>query len=310
MKQTNKRLAFKKWVKYNLSFSIYEIAFSGLFVAMWVVSALPIFSINFGFMKMGITYVWPILLGLSTKPLIAFVCSIIGDNLALLSSGTGFAQWMIEYAIISPFIVLICLLFKKLIKSNKQRDWLIVVVVANVVVLIGTLCTMIIENSFTKVSRNPESAFDFKSGVAKILVWSVYSFMLITSITLMFLYLLACKNKPLRVNYISFVNKKISIRHKLITLDAKKIKEIISFYSLSMIVIVVTIWIWGPFAQIRYLNVYGKIPNQHSYKEYDLFLIPRILKTPISLLLYTVIIIPIYKVSEICIKRFAPENRW
>lgn len=306
MKETSKIL-FKKWIKNNTSFSIYEIAFGGLFVAMWAVSALPIFSINFGFMKMGITYVWPILLGLTTKPLLAFLCSIIGDNLALLSSGTGFSQWMIEYAIISPAIVFISILFKKLIKSDKQRNWLIVVAIANITILIGVLCTMVVENSFVKLSKNPESAFDFKSNTAKVVVWSVYSLMLASSLVLISLYWLAWKNKSLRINLLVIKNKKIMIKQKYVHLNAKKIKEIISFYSLSMIIIVVTIWLWGPFAQLRYLNAYVKVS---AYSNYDLFLIPRILKTPISLLLYTAIIIPIHKVWEICIKRFSPENKW
>lgn len=287
----------KEFLVKNFKFSIYEIAWAGIFVALWAVSALPVFSINFGFMRMGITYVWPILLGLTSKPAMAILCAIIGDNMALLSSGTGFGQWMPEYAVIPIMIVTIVLLFKKLIWHKSEMGWWIMIAFANIIFLLGTLITMIVQSDFQYSSKfNSDRVFDFRTDTAKAVVWVMYALVTLVQLVLLILYVFI-KYEKVRVKRLQFVN-------------AKNIKDFISFYALSMIVIVITIWLWGPFAQIRYLNVYGKVPNSHSYKEYDLFLIPRILKTPISLTLYTIFIIPIYKTNEIVAKSVGVENKW
>lgn len=299
--------ALKECLKRNFKFSIYEIALAGIFVALWAISALPVFSINFGFMRMGITYVWPILLGLTAKPVMAVLCAVLGDSLALLSSGTGFAQWMPEYAIIPIMIVAISWAFRKVIYAKSEITWLSVVMFANATVLLGTLITMIVENDFVKVSKNPESAFQFTGDIAKIIVWTMYGIMMVTTATLLALYFLIKKGKAIKLPVIRKINGSIKVVLKEFQLDSRILRQVISFYSLSMIIIVVTIWIWGPFAQIRYLEVYMKTD---AYKKYDLFLIPRILKTPISLVLYTVIIVPIYKTHEIASKRIGAENRW
>lgn len=299
--------ALKECLRRNLKFSIYEIAWAGIFVAMWAVSALPVFSINFGFMRMGITYVWPILLGLTAKPVMAILCSILGDSLALLSSGSGFAQWMPEYAIIPIMIVVIAWSFKKVIITKNEMTWLSVVLFANITVLLGTLVTMIVENDFVKVSKNPESAFQFTGDTAKIIVWTMYGIMMLATSILLTLYFLAKHDRVIKIPVIRKINGSIRMILREFKLDEITLRQVISFYSLSMIIIVITIWIWGPFAQIRYLEVYA---NTNTYKKYDLFLIPRILKTPVSLVLYTIIIIPIYKTHELVAKRIGAENRW
>lgn len=297
MKKINiSKTAAKDFLTENFRFSIYEIALSGMLVALWVVSALPIFNFNLGFMHIGITYVWPILLGLTAKPAMAILCAVLGDNLALLSSGTGFSQWMPEYAVIPIMIVVITFFFKKIITSNNEKAWFSIIFIANIATLVGTLVTMIVENNFKYQSKNvSDRVFDFTGSVAQIIVWTMYGIVTIVSITLISLHIIARQNKVIKIG------------SKEIRLNEKTIKQIVSFYSLSMIIIVITIWIWGPFAQLRYLNVYV---NVHAYSEYDLFLIPRILKTPVSLLLYTAIVLPIYKTHEMASKRIGQENKW
>ncbi len=298
MKKIN-ALKLKAFLRYHVKFSIYEIALAGIFVALWTVSALPIFNFNLGFMHIGITYVWPILLGLTAKPVMAIMCAIIGDNIALLSSGTGFGQWMIEYAVIAPAIAIISLLFKKLIVSQKELTWWIMVVLLNVTVLVGTLVTMIVEDNFKYASKNvSDRVFDFTDQTAKIVVWTMYAVITLFFALLIVIYLISNKKQEIKIG------------SRIMKLNKNSIRQLISFYSLSMVIIVITIWLWGPFAQIRYLNLYGSVSKPHAYSEYDLFLIPRILKTPISLALYTAIVLPIYKTHEHVAKRIGQENKW
>lgn len=281
---------FTKYLKLQLHWTIYDLALAGLFVALWVVSALPIFNINFGFMRVGFTYVWPILLGLTIKWPLAFITAIIGDNLALLASGTGFSQWMIEYAIIYPLIVLLTAATKLVIKVRSERIWMMLIFIVNFSGFAVMIAILAIYRNFARITSSADSSFDITTQTAQIVIYTTLALMVAILVIFTALYLVS--RAGIKTN-----------------LNALVVRKYLSFYTIILFIIIIFIWLWGPIAQIRYLNAWVSSATDY-YARYELYLIPRILKTPFSLTLYSVIIMPLYVAHEAIESRLSARYRW
>ncbi len=258
--------------------SILDIALCGIFISLWIVSS-KFISINFIFMRLGITYVWVIIIGLFFKPVIAFLIAIIGDNLTLLVNGFGF--WMWEYAIICPLMALFVSLLKNIFKTKNDFWWAFFVSSIITFVCLFTLFISIIYRNFSNHSKNEDSNFVFNSWFIYILVWFLIGLML-TSFLIMIIKYFKNKNQRLKTN--------------------------ISIFVIISLMIVIFIWIWGPIAQIRFLALhYGK-DYKELFNNYDLYFFPRILKTPVILPIYFILISTVYQAYNHL--NFKDKNQW
>ena len=263
----------KKWIKSNLRLKVSEIALSGIFIALWLVSR-RFLSINLGIMTIGITYVWMILISLTTRPILGIFTLLIGDTLSLLITGS-IARWMLIYAVIPLIIYLITYCFKKFIFNSKEKTWWITILLSTAIIFLTTFFVSLLNQDFVKRPKfNPDIDIDFSSFVSEITIWTVFAVMAFSQIVLLIIYYLK-RNK--------------------------KIKLFLSVYSLVSLTIVITIWLIGPIANILYLNRFSD-KNTNYWNSYNIFLIARILKTIVILPFYTIVIFPIYQVSKIIFK--------
>lgn len=251
-------MKIKSLIKNQFTFSIQEIALAGIFTALWIISA-KFLNINFGFMQAGITYVWAILIGLTTKPLLGFVVAVIADTISLAIGPYGITFWMWEYAIIYPAIVLFASGFKHVLKLKNKYVWWTMMIVVNLTAITVAIIYAINNGNFVyKAKSTNEAEFDFTKLAAKITIWVCVSIMIA-----MFALLV------------------------LLAIWKRKYATYLGIYTLVSIVIMVSIWIWGPIAQIRFNEKFYHSTTARD--KYDLFLIGRIFKTPIILPLYTTI---------------------
>lgn len=268
--------SIKQFIK-SQSFTTFDIAIAAIIVAVWIISA-RFLTLNFGFMKIGVTYSIAILVGLVFKPLQGILISVISDFLSLIVTA-GIAFWTVEYAIICPGIVLLTVLLKRALFTTKEKTFIISSLIIQSVTLTVSIAFSIVYNSFMRASSSSDNFLDFTSLSAKIMIWIVLSLQLIYISVLYYLYF---------------------------TKRSKEVRNKIALVSIVSMIIILFIWIWGPIANIRYLIFHlGK--NKSLWKTYDLYLIPRILKTPISLMLYVSIITPMWKAINIVKKS---QNKW
>ncbi|WP_127942599.1 hypothetical protein [Mycoplasma sp. ATU-Cv-703] len=255
------------WLKQNLRTSTYELALAAVFVALWVFSY-KFISVNLRFMRFGIVYAWVITIGLIFRPLLAVKIALIADHLCLLVGG-GLGRWMLEYALIYPTMVLLVGFLKRCLNTQHQRWWLAGVVFSVMSTLISVLITMALYRGFVSQSKNGDQAFLFNSLGVYVLMWSVCAF-LAFAFGLMLL-------------------KYLKSRHQ-------RLQEAISVVVVVTLVVVIYVWLWGPIAQIRYLvQRVGYSPHE-LFAKYDFYLVPRILKTPIIVPLYSLIVYALQRV--------------
>lgn len=270
------------FLKKQFTISISEITLLSIFIALWIVSS-RFLTIDLGFMRVGIVYVWPITIGLLFKPFVGVLGAIIADTISTLISNGGIGMWMWQYAIIYPLTVLIVWGLKTLLKKENKWWWLISLI-STLLVVIGSAVVIALNQTFVKGGSNSDSFIDMTKGIALPLIWSSLGIFVLYQIVIWVLYYFK---------------------------RSEKIKNIIIISSIIIVIIILTIWIWGPIAQIEYVARF--VSNDHDrskyYSMYDVYLIPRIIKTPFIAPLYTALIIPINRVSEYLITHTS-KNKW
>ncbi len=269
-----------KFFNNQFSLSIFEIALAGLFVALFVISS-KVIRINFGFMQMGIVYAWVITIGLIFKPFLAFIIAIIADTLVQMLN--GFGSWMIEYAIIYPAMALLVSFFKKMTRCKKDFWWAIFSFLTMFLAIGVSLAISIIYRNFASNSQNEDSFFLFNSTFVKIILW-IFIFLIMSCFLGMILLYFKTKNA--------------------------RLKLYVSILVITTLVIIIFVWLWGPIAQIRYLQRHNGKNIAELYQKYRVFLVPRILKTAITLPLYVVIASNIYWVYESLNFHLQKQNQW
>lgn len=271
MKQSIKRFL------QNNAFTTFDIAIAGMIIAIWVISSRFI-TINLGFMRFGITYAFAILVGLIFKPLQGILISIISDTISLFFTA-GIAFWVFEYAIIYPGIVIITTILKKFMFSSNKKIFLLSTISIQMITLLISITFSIIYSTFIRKSSSSDNFFDYTTITSKVLMWIVISVQVIFIFIMSYLYFYKNNNN---------------------------LKNTIALTNITFVIIVIFIWIWGPIANIRFLIMHmGK--NNDLWNSFDLYLIPRILKTPISASVYVMIVAPLWKSIEIVKKG---QNKW
>lgn len=269
-------MKIKNWLSNQFTFSIQEISFAGIFTALWIISS-KFIVIDFGIMKAGIIYVWAILLGLTTKPVLGVVTAIIADTIST-AIGIGLGGWMWEYAIIYPLIVVFTSLFKHAFKIKNKYVWWLLVAIINTIAIIGALVIAIYKNDFVSSSRNADTALDFTKTTTKVAIWVCMGIMFIFFTVLV-----------------------------VMVIKDNKYKNYLTIYSLVAATIVLFIWVWGPISQIRYLQRLNA--TKDYWAAYDTYLFGRVLKTPVILPLYTIIITSVY-IAYNQIQTHTKHSKW
>ena len=230
---------------------------------------------NIGPMHVSLDWVFFMLFGLFFGMLYGSMFSIIYDFFKMIFI-TGMGNWMWQYAIIPPCIVIFSSLFKEFV-WNKKNNWVAIISIIFIMINIISLTTIIINNA--------TSTYEFKND-HKILMNITYilsPILMLMQMSLLFLYIRSVERKK------------------------DNIRRFINSIALTMIIIVIMSWIWGPFAFIGYLNRIGnpaKIENN-----YLLFLIPRIIKTIPEGLIWSICIYSLYEMMDITTKKML-GNRW
>ena len=247
--------------------SIKEITLASFFMVLIIISKLDIFTINLGIMRIGLSYIFLISVGIISRFAIGIITVILGDTFGILING-NIGLWHYSYFLIPIAIFLICYFLKFIFKIKNPK----IIVLANLIIFtimfVVLFVVMVLENDFIKKSNNPETNIDFTNKILKILVWVMFCLILIGSFVVSFLYL----------------------KYK-----SNKLKDYLVINIIVSIIIIVMIWFYGPLAQILWLSdQYGK----NYWNSYAIFQIPRIIKTPVILPIYNFIIVSIYKIYK------------
>lgn len=266
-------------LKNQFHFSIFDIALSGMIMALWIVTS-KFLTIDFGVMKAGLSFVWAMTLGLTLKLFPGIIVAIICDTVSLVI-GVGIGAWMIEYAIEAPGIVFLTWAFKYVLKSKNDKLWWATMIAIVVIAAITCFLIAILKDDFKYNSQgNTENNIDFTKKTTKIVIFVFLGLFIITSISL---------------GALAFIKPQFKIYF--------------GFFALSCLIIIIFSWIWGTIGQIRYLiRLNGK--SKHYWSLFDIYLIARLFKTPITAPLYTLMITGIYKANEQINSHFARYNRW
>ncbi len=272
---------YRNFAEKHLRINIQEAALAGILIALYLISDKFIsFNVK-GIMHIGITFIFSIMFGLLFGPFKGMFVALIADTIKLLLI-TGIYKWMWEYELISIGVPLMAWGFKHLFKA-KEKHWWAIMLAINLISLLAIIAIMALSHNGgelrLKAKEIGRRRFNFSSGTM-IMIYVITSLFYLVEFTLMVIYKKRKKDG---------------------------IKLILSMGALVTMTIVVWVWIWGPVAYVRYLErLYGqKHPGKYTYEVYyKIGLWARILKTPIIVPLYTLILVPLYKASVVAMRNF------
>lgn len=266
----------KIWLKDQFTFTTYEITITGLIIALWIVSY-KFISLDLVVMKIGVTHAIAILVGLIFKPLQGVMIGIIADTICIATSSRGFAFWMWEYAIIYPAIILTTSALKTLLAHESEKVWMI----ANLTTLLLTIAFLVFMaikyKDLRRVnSSNQDNVIDMTQTAMQVIFWTFSSLLLLWTIVMFTIY----------------YKKRIP-----------RIKEHISIVVITLVIIIVFSWFWGTYAQTKYLEKFTSIKKKTLSEIIDIYFAPRVLKTPVTLVFYPLVTIPLYRVNQLVGKK-------
>ncbi len=275
----------KNFVRKYLYITVQEAALAGILIALYLISDKFIsFNIK-GIMHVGITFVFSIMFGLLFGPFKGMFVALIADTIKLLLI-TGIHKWMWEYEIISMGIPLMAWGFKYLFEA-KEKHWWIIMIIINLISFVAVIAVVALSDNGgelrAKASKIGKRSFDFSNGTM-IMIYIITSFFYVLELLFM----------------IKYKQKK-----------DENVKLMLSMGALVTMIVIVWIWVWGPVAYVRYLDrLYGhKHPGRYTYEAYyKIGLWARILKTPIIVPLYTIILVPLYKASGIAMNNMTNNS--
>lgn len=274
----NKILVF---LKAQFTLTISEITLLGIFIVLWMVcNTFVKIPVPWGFLT--ITYCFPILFGLIFKPFPGVIGAVIADTLSMAVAPAGFSQWMWEYAIIYPSIVLIISSLKVLLKKDNKNIWWIISLITTITVISSAVIVFSLNTQFRPRGGAKGDIFDLTKSILFPLSIIAMSLFIIYEIVIWILYL----------------------RRK-----SEKIREIIIISSMVMLVLALIVWLWGPFAFMEYRIAWLHADRDATYSQYSFYVIPRIIETSILAPLYTSIVIPIYRLCDYFVHHNT-KNKW
>ncbi|TDV24134.1 uncharacterized protein DUF3816 [Mycoplasmopsis mustelae] len=278
--QYNFKLARRR--KYG--FSIQDIAFAGILFSLFlIISLIKNFTVA-RIINLDFEYVFYILFAYFFGKFKGSLLSFMADFFGLLFAGRiGFYHWV--YAIV-PIITTIMIGFIiDLFKKNQNKSMIVMNVALIVIfaILIYVFSTQVNDPKGIKISKTfGVSRISLVAGIILMTFAGVFISILIG----LSIYYLKTKNDSNKKNRIGIL--------------------ILSFF-LTVSIIVVARWIWGPFAFIRYANFY--LGRNYIVKDYYLvFMTPIVIRSLISIPIYIVVLFALLVPLSLIKKHYAKKE--
>ncbi|AZG68495.1 ECF transporter S component [Mycoplasma struthionis] len=250
--------------------TVFEVALAGILLAIYSIASLLEKYVFVGAFNIGIVYAIFIIFGLALGPFKGALLGILCDTISQIIY--GISTWMIEYAIVPVVIAFISGFLCRLFLLKEKRSWLfgfifLAFISAIFITILSIYYNQIPINELA-IKRKRVLSVDFVLSIGTIgllLIW-------IASITMFSLYL---------------KTKKFHTKANMALL--------FSILLTVFFTLIITRWLWGPFAYINYHNRFRS--GTWDYKTYyPIFMIPIIFKSLLEIPFYTMIIFAIYPV--------------
>lgn len=245
-------------------FSTFEIVISGFLLAIFSVLSF-ILKVHLP-SKLNVAFEIPfyLFLGIILGPFKGAVVALIFDVMNALIKGQ-IHLWAYEYAIIPPFIAILAAGFMFLL-TTKKDIWLIlpVVLTFTVALIVFIYYLSMSDAQIQKTSKSWKGIFNKQLIITLLII--IYSFIFLIGGGLFLMYL-KTNNKKWRLAFIVFV--------------------------LLVFIMIVVRYFWHPIAFVRYYNRYLNRTGKDRYiSDYFFFyLTPMILKSAVTLPVYTVCLV-------------------
>jgi hypothetical protein len=207
-------------------------------------------------------------MGLILGPIKGVFLCLISDLFTQLIK--GIALWMWQYQLINIGIVLVSSFFIHVIEL-KDKKWLFTNLFSAILVFLAFYVTTTVIMIFPDYHK-----------LTRVIFISVFVISIITLIIYISLFIYYWKTK------IAWA------------------KNLIAFFTLSTLLLIIFSWIFGPIAHIAYLNRLSP-GSKYSIANYTIFLVPRIIKAFFEIPIYTILI---YAVYDLLINKLGYKNTY
>ncbi|MGZ9797181.1 hypothetical protein ACXYRO_01750 [Mycoplasma sp. 4013] len=257
---------FKYARRKKYGFSIQDISFAGILFALFLTltliknfTAARIINLDFEF---AFYILFAYFLGKFKGALLSFMADFFG---LLFSGRIGFYHWV--YAIVPIIATVLIGWFIDLFKKHKQTS-MIVMNIALVVIFVILLVVFLSQVNNPKGIRISKTFGVSKISLAAGIILLVFAAAFIFIMIALTIYYLKTKNDSQSKNRIGFL--------------------VLSFF-LTVALIVVARWIWGPFAFIRFANYF--LGRKYTLSQhYLIFMTPIVIRSLISIPIYVFIL--------------------
>ncbi|RMA79065.1 putative membrane protein [Metamycoplasma subdolum] len=251
--------------------TVYEICLFGILLAIYMIARLVERFVFRGPYNISITYAIFIIFGIILGPWKGAFLGILSDTLDQIIFGVS--TWMIEYAIIPAIIAFLSGIFRYLIYKDSKTTFVI-----GLSFLSFLTCFMIAFLLFNS-GKIPSVENKLKSDKVSPLIVAIISSISLTLIWTASLSLLITSAKTRNVETKFKCHLFFAI---LITI---------------FIILILTRWLWGPFAFINYFNRFLAKKSAWTYEtKYFPIMIPIIFKSFIEIPVYALIIFAIFPI--------------
>ncbi|QJG66749.1 ECF transporter S component [Mycoplasma phocoenae] len=278
------KFCIKKWLKDNLTLSVFDIALFALFIALYFIAdSVQRFALT-GPRKIAITYTLFIIFGIVLGPIKGGILALLCDTVTQLIYGIQF--WMIEYAIVPVLIAVLSSLIFKLRKFDSHWLWLIGFFIITFTTAIF-VTIILLESDLIKWKETSRKAKPIASNVVTIVSSISIGCIWIFSISLALIHRFT-KNENWKNNtttiFIIFINTTVSM--------------------------ILFRWIWGPFSYINFHNRFFNKRGTWTYSDYYLiWMIPIIFKSLIEIPVYTFLTYSLYPVIRYMQNQYKIQNK-
>ncbi|WP_330463390.1 ECF transporter S component [Metamycoplasma gateae] len=253
--------------------SVFEIALFGLLLSLYMITSVIERFVFVGAFNISLTYAVFVVFGLALGPWKGAIIGLLCDTLNQIIF--GISTWMPEYAIIPILIAFLSGYIMNIFTKNQKATWLIGFILLLLItsIFIAILVTQYDSLPINEVSRARKKKFSLQA-VIGISVFGV-GIIWISAFVFLLIYLFT---RNIRIKYACYLLFTI-----LLTI---------------FIILIVSRWLWGPFAYINFHNRFRG--GKWEYSEYYFFfMIPIVFKSLIEIPVYTFLIFLIFPVVKI-----------
>ncbi|BAP39451.1 ECF transporter S component [Metamycoplasma canadense] len=263
--------------------SVFEIAQIGLLLAIYMIMSMIEKYVFTGAFNISLTYAIYIIFGLALGPWKGAIAGLLCDTLNQVIF--GISTWMPEYAIIPIVIAFLAGFFINWLNRKHSLSWttgfifLFIVTAIFIYILVKNVDSFPIRE--TALKRKKVFSLNAVIGISTFGIGTVW----LISLTLFIFYKITRNISKKYSSYLFFII--------MLTVFA---------------IIIITRWLWGPFAYINYHNRFRSGKWEYS-DYYFFFMIPIIFKSLIEIPIYSVIIFAIYPVIKLIRKKIKNITR-